>query len=351
MPEAKLQPARLLLVAVLLPVVIAGATYLAMGPLAAGNRPVVETTLAFGLFVLEVGLVGIVVGNAMPHPLLRWLLFGWIMVLVDLLVGSLAMVSADGYLSRILPCGALAAAQIGLGVIWGILGDARWYWRVPLSIGLAAGVLGFWIFWVTGWNGGLMTQILVIQSTSLTLICIGLRVRGYRLAMVQQATAAAKDGRRRFQFGVRDVLIWTTVLAILLGLMRAADMLRWKSLQEHPSLYLMSTVALLSAIAIVFALWAALGQGSWLLRYCLLLSILLGLGAGLGAWCKYGGQVLQRQASTSFYDWDLWQWYEVGWWWIAWMFLAGGLLTATLLIFRAEGYRLVRERGAGQPGR
>ena len=29
-------------------------------------------------------------------------------------------------------------------------------------------------------------------------------------------------------------------------------------------------------------------------------------------------------------------------WWIAWMFLSGGLLAASLMIFRTVGYRLVR---------
>ena len=350
MSETKIHPLRLLLVALALPAGVALATYLVMLPLAAGSRPVMETTLAFGFFVLEVGLVGIVVGNAMPQPLVRWLLFGWIMVLIDLLVGSLAMVSADGYLSQLLPSGALAAAQVGLGVIWGILGTARWYWRMPLSVGLAAGILGLWIAWVTGWNGGLVTRILVVQSVALTLICIGLRIRGYRLALVRPDTGASQDYGRRFQFGVRDVLTWTTVLAILLGLMRGADMLRWKSLKDNPSIYLMCAVALLSAIAILFALWAALGQGRWWLRYGLLLAVLLALGGGLGAWCKYGEWASQGGGGWS-YDWDFYHWYLVGWWWIAWMFLSGGLLAATLLIFRAEGYRLVRGRAAPQPGR
>lgn len=353
-PAAALGPRHLLVVAGLLPAVIAAATYLVMWWLAGEGRSLMEVTLGFGFFVLEVGLVGTVVGHAMPHPLLRWLLFGWLMVLIDLLVGSSAMLSSHGHdIREILPAAALVAGQIGLAIIWGTLGTARWYWRAPFTLAAGAGLLGLWIFCVTGWSGRLMTQVLVVQAITLTLITIGLRVRGYRLIQLDLVAGNAAGANRRFQFGVRDVLIWTTVLAILLGLMRAADMLRWKSLSEHPSLFLMSTVALLSAMAIVLALWASLGQGHWLLRYSLLVVMLLGLGAVMGAACTYGEWLLDqwRRTQTSpyrFYDWDLHRWYKVGWWWIAWMFLSGGLLAASLMIFRAVGYRLVRE-GATRP--
>jgi hypothetical protein len=74
--------------------------------------------------------------------------------------------------------------------------------------------------------------------------------------------------------------------------------------------------------------------------------MLLVLGAGMGAVCVYGDVWIQRRArgllSYRGYDYDLHRWLEVGWWWIAWMFLSGGLLAASLLVFRAVGYRLVR---------
>ena len=114
----------------------------------------------------------------------------------------------------------------------------------------------------------------------------------------------------------------------------------------------MCSVAFLSAIVTVFAFWASLGKGHPLLRYCLLVVMLLVLGAGMGTTCVYGGGVQNRwlwrtgnwstNVSLRSYDYDLYRWYEVGWWWIAWMFLSGGLLAASLMIFRAVGYRLVR---------
>ena len=59
-------------------------------------------------------------------------------------------------------------------------------------------------------------------------------------------------------------------------------------------------------------------------------------------------ECVQRRASGLLsyrgYDWDLHIWLKVGWWWIAWMFLSGGLLAASLIVFRAVGYRLVRRK-------
>ena len=66
----------------------------------------------------------------------------------------------------------------------------------------------------------------------------------------------------------------------------------------------------------------------------------------MGGASRYGEWILNQWIRTNGYnssfDYDLFRWYEVGWWWIAWMFLSGGLLAASLMIFRTVGYRLVR---------
>ncbi|HMC11649.1 MAG TPA: hypothetical protein VKH44_10175, partial [Pirellulaceae bacterium] len=317
--------------------------------------------IGFGCFVLEVGLVGVIVGTTMPHPWLRWLLFGWIMLLIDLLVASSALLSFGSYVSDLLPAAALVGAQIGLAIVLGTLGTAPWYWRTPLSLALGAGLLAFWLLTVTDWNGQLISGILVTQAIVLMLMCVGLRVRGYRLVHLDSLEPAASGTMsRRFQFGIRDVLIWTTSLAILLGLMRGAGMLVWINLTDHPSLYFKGTVALVSANAIVLSLWASLGQGHWALRYSLLVVMLLLLGAALSGLSIYGEHLVNfwrsptGPMSSRYFDYDLYHWREVGWWWIAWMFLSGGLLAASLMIFRAVGYRLIRggttTRRPGQAG-
>ncbi|MFN0017274.1 MAG: hypothetical protein ACKVP0_03380 [Pirellulaceae bacterium] len=353
MDEDKLDLRRLILIGAGLPIVAAAATYLLMHQFVVGERSVLESTIGFGGFVLEIGLVGFVVGKAMPHPQLRWLLYGWLMLLVDLLVVSMAMNSSDGYISEILAAAALVAGQVGLAIIWGTLGTNRWYWRVPLTMGLGGGLLAFWIVGVTGWSGRLMAEVLIIQSITLGLLAGALWISGYRLE-IPQPDKTTGGGPRNLQFGIKDVLIWTTVLAILLGLMRGAGMLNWGTFTENPSLYLKWTVALVSAIVILFALWASLGQGHWLLRYTLLVAMLILLGAAVGGLSIYGEKLYGLWQSRSVapgwysYDYDLYPWKEVGWWWIAWMFLSGGLLAASLMIFRAVGYRLVKRQAASR---
>src|SRR6187397_1330886 len=100
MDEDKLDLRRLILIGAGLPTVAAAATYLLMYRFVEGERSVLETTIGFGGFVLEIGLVGFVVGKAMPHPQLRWLLYGWLMLMVDLLVVSMAINSSDGYIRQ-----------------------------------------------------------------------------------------------------------------------------------------------------------------------------------------------------------------------------------------------------------
>lgn len=344
MEENRLDLRRLILVGICLPTVAAAATYLLMYLFVDGERSVLETTIGFGCFVLEIGLVGVVAGKAMPHPQLRWLLYGWMLLLIDLIVVSMAINSSSGYISQILPAAALVAGQVGLAIIWGTLGTTRWHWRVPLTMGLGGGLLAFWSLGVTGWSGRLMTEVLIIQSITLGLLTGALWISGYRLE-IPQPDATSGGGPRSLQFGIKDVLIWTTVMAILLGVMRAADMLRWESLQTRPSLFLQSTVAALTAVAIAFAVWGALGKGNWLVRFALLIFVLLGLGASLGSFCRYADQHLTLgRFSNGGYDWNLHSWLEGGWWWIAWMFLSGGLLAASLMIFRAVGYRLVKRQ-------
>jgi len=71
-----------------------------------------------------------------------------------------------------------------------------------------------------------MTEVLIIQSITLGLLAGALWISGYRLE-IPQPDKMTGGGPRSLQFGIKDVLIWTTVMAILLGVMRAADMLRW----------------------------------------------------------------------------------------------------------------------------
>ena len=102
-----------------------------------------------------------------------------------------------------------------------------------------------------------------------------------------------------------------------------------------------------TAIVLVVALWSALGQGSPLLRLVVLMSLSLGLGAGVGWYCDL---VSRQTGRVTVWNYAYWHWYSNGYWWIGWMFMSGTLLAAALIIYRALGYRLVRSvRRRNQP--
>lgn len=328
---------RLLLMGVGLPILVATLVNLIMDHLIVGHRPALQTSIGFGCIVIVVGSAGMLVGKAMQNRLLRWTLYCWMLLLMDLLVMSKAMHSSDGYLRETLPAAAFVAAQIGLAIVCGILGTSRWYWRVPIAIGVGAGLLSQWISFVRGGGGQLLTQVLILQAIALFVITSVLRMRGYRLVIPNENDGPiASDSS--VQFGIRDVMICTTVMAVLLTLLRSADLLAWQSIRDKVSILGAVNIAVVSAIAVLFSMWAALGKGHWMLRYALLTILLPGLGATLEAILWLGVYFFDGSALAYGYRF----WLEVGHWWIAWMFLSSGLLVASLMIFRTEGYRLVK---------
>jgi hypothetical protein len=187
-----------------------------------------------------------------------------------------------------------------------------------------------------------------MQTVLLSLLCGCLRGIGFSLAITSESIPETRDGRnssKAIQFGIRDVLIGTTSLAVVLALAKAGDLLTGRYvrvLYEHGFL-LVLTIATATAAVLIVALWAALGRGGAVARIVTLVSVSLAVGAPLGWYCKQ-----QRAAIAWNGPWWLIQWYETGYWWIGWIFLTGTLLAASLLVYRVLGYRLVRWARAAQ---
>jgi hypothetical protein len=144
------------------------------------------------------------------------------------------------------------------------------------------------------------------------------------------------------QFNIRHVLIWTTSLAVLLGVLRFLDLLSldaWIPYSEQSVVPMLTAGVLLAAVFVV-SLWAALGSGPLWLRMPILILALLGVGFVLGI-IEYCSNVSPRTTYA-----ELWRFRDYFWetdaWHMAWVFLAGSLLAASLVILRVIGYRLVR---------
>jgi hypothetical protein len=202
------------------------------------------------------------------------------------------------------------------------------------------------------------SDLVVMQTVLLSIPCGCLRLAGFSLAIVtpDNDTVPAGTSRRSLQFGIRDVLIGTTSLALLLAVAKAGDFLTVRYLRhiyDHGFLFVF-TIAISTAAVLIVALWAALGRGHVLVRAITLLVASLAVGGPLGWYCVNIGQpqamaiwaAPNASATTAYW---LQHWYAPGYWWLGWMFLAGTLLAASLVIYRTLGYRLVRGTGASQP--
>jgi hypothetical protein len=100
--------------------------------------------------------------------------------------------------------------------------------------------------------------------------------------------------------------------------------------------------AICTAITLLIALWAALGQGRAASRILLLVLAPLALGAPISWYCVHQINAGQAQPLVLLNH-RLYHWFFTGIWWIGWMFLAGTLLAGLLLIFRVRDYRLVKK--------
>lgn len=351
-PTDRAELLRLIGLSVLLPAVVAAANYLLTMPLTVGHPPAAFVGLQVACYVAEVGIVGALVGRGLRSPLVRWIVFGWILLLINLL--TMALVMQEGHdMPLHLPTAGLFAGQIGLCVVWGFLGDTHWAVRLPLAALAVGGLLALWFNQWIDYRRALWDELLLFYLATLAALCALVRLTGFRLAIVDPRAGDSRPGGAAFrlQFGIKHVLTWMTALAILLAIGRGMDLLRWEVAQEAVNQYKPWKIMMAagSGMTIIVALWVALGTGRWWWRYPAGVLMVLLLGSLLSTWNntrQMASQALANAGGWRQVDWELMEWYEIGWWWLAWMFLSGGLLAATLIILRVLGYRLVRSRSA-----
>lgn len=338
---------RLLLVAVGLPALLTLVDRLILGQLTQSRVSPFAAIAAFAVYAGQLALLSWAVARyAEPWPL-RWILWIWSMLLIDLQLAL--MVGDEAYRSLAIDCLAtgVLAGQVGALLVFGILGTGPLVWRLPsLLVLLYVG----WHFYRAlvrishdgPWNQLSWNDLLWAQAAILAALCGVLRLAGFELAKLVHGSDPASQNARSVQFGIRDVLVGTTCLAVLLAFAKAGDLLTSQFLKSsyNSGFLFVALVAICTAAALLVALWAALGRGSITYRVLVLILISLGLGAPLALFCVFVGQP-QLQVGTL-RDLRLVHWYYTGYWWIGWMFLAGALLANLLVIFRTLDYRLVR---------
>jgi len=214
--------------------------------------------LLMGFYVLQICFIGWAVGTVtQPWPL-RWFIYGWIMVLVDLQLAIMNSSGGGSYEGRSCLSTAVFAGQLGMIIVWGILGSGHIVWRVPAILVV---LTQFWAFFhlllrlkrsppgtaYLDWE-----SLLITQAVLLAILCGILRLRGYSLLKVEaEADRASGDKTKApLQFGIRDVMIWTTSLAVLLAIAKAADFLTMNFLKSlsAPAILLPLTIGIITAV-------------------------------------------------------------------------------------------------------
>ena len=322
---------KLLLLTLVLPAAIVVADMKALEAARAAPRSSVTRTLLYVLFVGQVALLATVAGRYIQSWVLRWTLLTWVLVLIDLWLFSLAVGSTS-----CLPY-TLASGQVGLLVIWAVLGPTPWAWRLPAVLVAAAGLVC--CFFHSGSTDGMWSLVLVLQSAATAVLCGAARLSGFRLRPTAPGSGSLEkvSPDRPLQFSIRDMLVWTTAMVPLLVVTRGLDYWFFGYL-DTAGWICCAGIGFCLAVVSTLAMWTAVGEGPAVVRYLVLAVIPPLLGLALKALLT--GTTLRTLVSRT---WWAWQVVEVGWQWLAWTTLAACFLAGLLLMFRTSGLRLTRQ--------
>src|SRR5262245_15672236 len=339
----------LLVVGICLPAVLAAVDRVIASTMSFGEFSPEAIVLVFAFFVLQVAVVSWAVARFIDPWPLRWFLWVWTMALIDLQL--IVMSGQEGHDSTRVTealAAAMLAGQLGALLVWGILGSGLIRWRIP---SLLVVLLVWWNFFGVltraaqwphtarfGWD-----DLLFVESTVLTCLCIGVRISRFRLSLLREADSPSLQAGPGLQFSIRHVLIGTTILAVLLGLAKAGDLLTAKFVQQlsGESAFFVFSVACGTATVLLTELWAALGRGNGLMRTIVAIGLPLCIGGAITWYCVTFGRLKMFGVNAPYW---MFVWYDMGYWWLGFMVLTATLLASSLLIFRTLGYRLVRQR-------
>lgn len=325
----------LLLVGVVVPAIFAAIDHWLLKLVDQNSSSPSEVAVFMAVLVLQIGLMGWLCGRFLESPW-RWCCYAWCWLLIDLqLFSATASISSQNG-GDMLP-GALYAAQIGLFLVWGILGSSSWAARWPLCAMAIVIVLITWR-WLNGWRW----EIVLVQTLSLAALCVLLRCLRFRLELVRDDQVKERTSRR-IQFNIGHVLLWMLSIGAIITALRVGELLSLEALQLRlywPITFLV-TAGLLMAVAYIVVLWSALGSGQRWIRLLLPLLIIPIVGAA-AMLSKWDSERLRYIPFAAFQGWgweEIWHHYH---WLMYWAVLGGVLLYASLIILRVIGLRLVR---------
>src|SRR4029434_7297738 len=111
---------RLTAVALLLPALFVAIDRLLLDALAGLWRNEWTMLLTMAIFVIQIGLMGVVCGRWIDWPFLRWLLYGWCWLLIDFQTLIAWAFANQTWWGDAFQASALLNAQLGLAIIWAV---------------------------------------------------------------------------------------------------------------------------------------------------------------------------------------------------------------------------------------
>jgi len=179
-------------------------------------------------------------------------------LLIALLVAATLMVNlvvwvfpSEGLHTLIFPV-SLAMSQVGMLAVWLGFGRRRFILRMTIVV-LA---MGCWAEWLRMQMGYSPWSIVVIVLVSLIMLVIFLlRWFGWVITNEEEYRQEEIAGTQGFQFELWQVLVWMTVAAVGLGLIRA----RTADIDNEMRLVEGLSMGLAFAPCVLMAMWLALG--------------------------------------------------------------------------------------------
>jgi hypothetical protein len=300
-----------------------------------------EIIATYALFAVQVALLGWAVGHGLRNPVLRWAVFVWALVLIDVQIMTVAMSDESWNSPATILAYAMLSGEAGLLAAWAALGEMRWTWRLPIALAAAA-ALGCILLLLDNspWthSGELWPVVLAAQSAAALALCLTLGAAGYRMRTVDKDANAYDDlaggpRERRFQFSLKNLMIWITALGPAVLVLRGLNL--WMTARYGVGQWIAIIILALCLAAVsLLAVWSAVGAEGAALRVPLLVFLAPAMGAVLGflAVWDWFDQMGLRYVSGP----------ERFFYWTIWTTLAGYFLAGMLLIFRAQGSRLER---------
>lgn len=277
-------------------------------------------------------------GAYLRPPWLSWIVFGWSLILLDLLAIASGLTGQSRDFAY-----ALISAEAGLLILWAIMGPVGWQWRLPSAGAAAAAVIIFSQCFGDDRTARSWNLLMIANTVAVVLACGGLRMAKFSLQLTDESRTVDRKRNilRADQFGIKHMLFWATALVPLLLVLPSTDFHALTGINSQTAFPVAVVGVSITAVNLL-AIWAPLGRGVLPVRLLVVLFVPFAIGAALSFYSESLRPPGFVWPNVPILDTILGMKDR----WGFWLFFNATLVAALLLFVRAQGYRLIRSRSA-----